>query len=229
LDSHWWIHNRVWILISFGIWGAIIKYVAEFRAKRQRVRSKLLNLLCICVAQFRYYPAKLSWLHFLFGFNIPIDQQETATRLFSIMGLGAGISLLGMAPMAVLRGLQRFDVINIIDVIVALFTALVSVCVLLLGGGVLELAAVNIGGILLVLALSIWFVHRLAPELRFKLLCGTPRLVKFVLAYSWPLFLRHIATSLKGKTDEITIGVFLPVSMMRLGNLGRKMSDKCIY
>lgn len=216
-------------LLDFGIWGAIIKYVAEYRARQE-------------VEQARALVATALWLYVFFGliiatlsvvlapviphlFGIPDGQRHLATQLVRLMGLGIGVSLPGMTPLAVLRGLQRYDVVALVDIAAALFTALATVTVLLLGGGLLELAAANISGIFVMLGLGTWSVHRIAPELRFGFRGAQRRLARLVLSYSWPLFVKDVATRLQTKTDEITIGVFLPVLAIAPYNIARRLSE----
>lgn len=216
-------------LLDIGIWGAIIKYVAEYRARGEYEQASqvfvtafsLYGWLCLIILLLTWLVAPV----FPVLFHVPEDQKGTATQLVILMGFGVGFSLPGMAPMAVLRGLQRFDIVNLIEVIATLFTALATVAVLLWGGGVLGVVFVQLCGIFVMLGLGVWFVLRIAPEFKIRRGVVNLRLIRTVLTYSWPLFVRDVASNLKTKTDEMTIGAFLPFRMIAPYNLARKMSE----
>jgi O-antigen/teichoic acid export membrane protein len=130
-----------------------------------------------------------------------------------------------MLPMSVLRGLQRYDIVSLIESLVTLFTAAATVTFLLLGAGVVGLVLANLAGLFLMLALSTWFVHRTAPDLRLSWHGADRHLVRTVIRFSWPLFVKDAASRLQTKTDEITIGAFLPVVAIAPYNLARRLSE----
>lgn len=217
------------MLLDFGIWGAIIKYVAEFRARGEIERAHgliatALSLYVILGLVAVILSATIAPI-FPIIFKVPLDQRVVARWLVILMGLGIGISIPCMTPLAVLRGLQRYDIVNLVEIVGTLFFTLATVIVLLLGGGVLSLVAVNICRLLLLLALGIYFIHRIEPELRFGWRGANRQLVRTVISYSWPLFVKDVAGRLQTRTDEITIGIFFPVSAVTPYNLARRLSE----
>lgn len=216
-------------LLDFGLWGAVIKYVAEFRARGEHENARSLSATALSLYSILGLAAILlsalaaAILPHLF--HIPTNQQTLASQLILLMGVGVGVSLPGLMPMAILRGLQRYDIVNLVDISATLFTTGATVAVLLLGGGVLGLVAVNICGIFLILVLSSFFVRRIAPELRIGWRGSSRSLIRTVITYSWPLFVKDIANRLQTKTDEITIGAFLPVAFVAPYNIARRLSE----
>jgi O-antigen/teichoic acid export membrane protein len=216
-------------LLDLGIWGAVIKYIAEFRAQGETDRAaslvatalRLYTLLGLVVVALSAVLAPVIPRIF----NVEAGQRSTAAWLVVLMGLGVGISLPGLTPMSILRGLQRYDVVNLIFISTTLFSALASVAALLLGGGVIGVVLANISGTLVTLVLGSWSVRRIAPEIRFGWGGADRRLIRLVFSYSWPLFVRDVAGRLQTKTDEITIGVFLPVQFIAPYNLARRLSE----
>jgi O-antigen/teichoic acid export membrane protein len=216
-------------LLDLGLWGALIKYVAEFRARGEAGQARavvgtaftLYTLLGLVIAAATALASPLLPR----VFQLPPEQHAVAARLTLLMGLGVGLSLPGLMPMAILRGLQRYDLVNLIDVVTTLLTAVGTVAMLLLGGGVLGLVVVNIAGILATLVLGALLIRRIAPELTPHWRGARRTMVRIVLSYSWPLFIRDAASRLQTKTDEITIGAFLPVSAIAPYSLARRLSE----
>jgi O-antigen/teichoic acid export membrane protein len=216
-------------LLDLGLWGAIIKYVAEFRARGENEQARALVATALCLYTVLGLAvmllAALAALAIPGLFNIPGDQQGLAAQLVLWMGIGAGLALPGTMPLAVLRGLQRYDLVSLVEISATLFTAAATVVLLLLGGGVIGVVRANIGGVLLMLASSAWWVQRAAPELRLGWRGANRQWVRTVVGYSWPLFVKDVAGRLQTKTDEITIGAFLPVAAIAPYNIARRLSE----
>jgi O-antigen/teichoic acid export membrane protein len=123
-----------------------------------------------------------------------------------------------------LRGLQRFDLMNLLGVITTLLSTGATVTVLLLGGGVIALVGITIVVNLLMQIPAIWFIYRIAPELRFGLASPNRKMLWTVTSFSSAVFLVHVGGQLETKTDEIVIGAFLPVSAVTPYNLARRLS-----
>jgi O-antigen/teichoic acid export membrane protein len=121
--------------------------------------------------------------------------------------------------------LQRFDVTNLISIIGTIFLAVATVAVLLLGGGVLGMVAVSIAVMLMMQAPAIWFINRIAPELRFGWRGAKRSLVRTVISFSWPLSVMDVADRLQTKTDELVIGAFLPISAVTPYAIARRLSE----
>jgi O-antigen/teichoic acid export membrane protein len=215
-------------LLDVGINGAVTKYIAEYRAKEQGEMARTiiatalwtntgLGLLVIFISVL---VAPL----FTSIFNIASSEQHTATWLFLLAGIGVGISIPGATVTAVFRGLQRFDLINLIGVTASLVSAGATFLVLRLGGGVIGLALVGICVSLLVQLLSIWFIYRIAPELRFGWFDPSRSHLKTLVSYSSSLFLMNLGGYFESRSGELAIGSFLPVSAVTPYNLARRLS-----
>lgn len=216
-------------LLDLGLAGTVIKYIAEHHAKgeiasgRSLVATALslysvlgLTVMALSVAIASVFP---------YLFNVPPDERATATWLVVIMGFGIGVSIPCITPIAVLKGLQRFDLSGLITVTGTFLSAAGIVAVLLLGGGVLGIGAVGIFVTLVMQAPSIWLINRIAPELRFGWRGANRRLVRTVLSFSSPLFVMDVAGRLQTKSDEVVIGAFLPISFITPYSLARRLSE----
>jgi O-antigen/teichoic acid export membrane protein len=151
-------------LLDFGIANAITKYVAEYQARDETEQASSLVATALWLYTIVGLVAILLGVVFapIFPhiFNIPIEQQNTFSWLVFLSGIGLGISLPSTAPIAVLRGMHRFDVINLISIVGMLFLAVSTLLVLYLGGGAIGLMSVNILVNLLMQIPVVWLIHR---------------------------------------------------------------------
>jgi O-antigen/teichoic acid export membrane protein len=215
-------------LLDFGIAPAVTKYVAEYHARGE-------------IEQARSLVATALWLYTGLGllallasvllapvfphiFAVPADQQTTAVWLVLLSGLGLAIALPATTASAVLQGLQRFDLSNIVGIVgMAVFT-IATVSVLLLGGGLLGMVAVNIPITLIMQIPAIWLVYRTAPELRFGWGGARRELARRVFSFSSALVVINLASQVQTQTDEIVIGAFLPVASVTPYSIARRLS-----
>jgi O-antigen/teichoic acid export membrane protein len=215
-------------LLDFGIAGAVTKYTAEYRAKGEGDEAHsliatvlwLYTILGIIIILISLAIAPL----FPIIFNLPQADREMAFWLVMLSGTSVGITIPCTTTTAVLRGLQRFDLINLIGLASTLLTAGATVIVLKSGGGAIGLVMVGIATTLLAQIPGIWFIYRIAPELHFGWRGAKRSLVKRVASYSSSIFIMNLGGHLESKTDEIVIGGFLPVSTVTPYNLARKLS-----
>jgi O-antigen/teichoic acid export membrane protein len=216
-------------LLDFGISDAITKYVAEYRAKGQSIEAQQLvgTALVIYLVLGSIALAISLIIAPLFSriFNVPPENHATAMWLVIVAGVGIGLAIPSNSISAVLRGLQRFDILNLIGVISTLLLASSTVIVLLLGGGVIGVAAIPVAVNLLMLAPTIWTIHRIAPDLRFGLVGGSRQMLSTVTSFSSSMFMLRIGGHLETKTDEVVIGAYLPVSSVTPYNLARRLSS----
>lgn len=216
-------------LLDLGIAGAVIKYVAEHRAtgdmaQASRMVATALSLytglgvlaVVLTVALAPIFPNL---------FNIPASARSTATWLLLLSGIGLGISIPASTTTAVLRGLQRFDVVSLLSIVATLLAAASNVVMLLLGTGIVGMIAASLPLTLLMQIPSVMFIRRLAPGLDFGWRGARRQLVRPVLSYSLAVFGINAGVQLQTKTDEIVIGATLPVSSITPFTIARGLSE----
>jgi O-antigen/teichoic acid export membrane protein len=216
-------------LFDFGITGALTKYVAEYHARRELPEAKriiatallIYTLLGGILVLTVYAAAPL----FPRLFNIAPQDSGMAVRLVRLMGLGLGLSIPSGTTYAVLRGLQRFGSINLITAGGTVLTALATVVVLLLGGGLLEMVMVNIPLSLAMQIPAVLLIHRAEPGLQLGWRGASWSWVRRVFLYSSSTMAIQTAGQLRNKTDEIVIGAFLPVAAVTPYGLARRLSE----
>jgi O-antigen/teichoic acid export membrane protein len=216
-------------LLDFGIAGAITKYVAEYHAKNQLGEAK--SLVATALVLYILFGLLITLAAIAFApffpqlFNVSTEQHETAILLVIFSGFNMGLAIISASTTAVLRGMQRFDLMNILGVASTLLSAVGTVIVLLWGGGVIDIVIVSIVVIFVMQIPAIYLIYKIAPELRFGLASPNQRMLRKVSSFSSSLFLIHVGGQLETKTDEIVIGAFLPISAITPYSLARKISN----
>jgi O-antigen/teichoic acid export membrane protein len=216
-------------LFDFGITGALTKYVAEYRTLGDLKELKhiiataltLYSLLGLAVILLGYVAAPL----FPRLFNVPPGENAAAVQLVRLMGIGLGLSIPSGTTYAVLRGLQRFGSINLITAGGTVLTALATVLVLRMGGGLLEMAAANISLSLGMQIPAILLIKRASPDLELGWRGASRVWMRRIFLYSSSTMAIQTAGKLRNKTDEMVIGAFLPVSSVTPYGIARRLSE----
>jgi O-antigen/teichoic acid export membrane protein len=215
-------------LLDFGIAGAVTKYVAEYRAREDNHRAR--QLIATALVLYTIFGLAILTASAIIApvfpalFNVSPSERDTAVQLVYLSGLAVGITIPATTSTAVLRGLQRFDLINLVSISGTLLSTLAIVVALLMGGGVISLVAIGIAVTVLMQIPTIWAIYRVAPELRFGFSAANREMVRTVVSFSSSLFLLNVGGRLETKTDEIVIGGFLPLAAVTPYNLARKIS-----
>ena len=216
-------------LLDLGMSNAVIKYVAEHRAlDDMELAGKLVaTVLCLYTALGVLVAVVIVALAPLFGeaFRIPVDQRGTATWLIIILGINLGLTLPCTITSAVLRGLQRFGLVNILAVAGTLVGVACTITVLLLGGGILAVALISIPIMLLLQIPAVIFVKRSAPELRLGWRGGSRSLARVVLTYSGPTLFIQLGGTVQSRMDAIVIAALKPVALVTPYSFALRLSE----
>lgn len=216
-------------LLDFGIQGAVTKYVAEYTATGDDERARKLVATSVCLysglGALVIVLSAVAALLFPVLFNVPAQERATARWLVLLTGLAVGLFMPATTALAVLQGLQRYDITNTIGALWALVSVAATVVVLLLGAGVLGMAAVNIPLELAMQAVILWRLKRIAPGLRIGWRGADRSLIRPILGFSSSSFVMQTATQLRTRTDEIVIGAFLPIRAVAPYGVARRLAD----
>ncbi len=216
-------------LADLGIASAIVKYVAEYRAHGDSETASelvatalwLYSGLAVAVVVVGVILAPLV-PHVI---DVSARERSTASWLVVITAVGVAVQLPSNCAISVLRGLNRFDLINLIVSLAMVALASSIIVILTLGGGVLAITAVVIPLTMLWIPPTIWLIHRTAPDLRFGFRGARRSHARRVMLFSSALFGIQVAQVLKLQSDEIVIGASLPVRNVSPYSVARKLSS----
>lgn len=231
-------HFGLWVLIGalvsygtlldLGISSGVVKYVAEHLARGR-------------VDEARAVATTALWIYGAFGllvillasaaspfvpaiFGIDAEDRQLAIALTVLSGIGVGVGIPFSTPRAVLRGLQRFELANLISIAATLLTAAAIVAVVVLGGGLLELVAATVATTFVMQPISIWIVRRTAPSIGYGWRGGRRDLIRPLLGFSSSVWVMQVAGRLLGRSDTVIIGLFLPVASVTPYALAQRVS-----
>ncbi len=216
-------------LLDLGLYSAVVKYVSEYYAKHdlQQAESMIATALSIYTVVGLIAIMLSIPMAFLFPrlFSVPPVERSTITWLVILAGVNLGLSIPGVTIWAVLNGLQRFDLANILTVTGTLINALATVAILLAGGGVLGVICVNLLTNVTMQIPAILLIRRTAPGLHVGWHSGSRKHLRQVASFSASLLVTNIAGRLQNKTDEIVIGASLPITSVTPYYFARRLSE----
>jgi O-antigen/teichoic acid export membrane protein len=216
-------------LFDFGIFGALTKYVAQYRATGEFERGRRI----IAASQALYVMLGLALISLtLIGaplfprlFHVPGAERGAAMTTVVLMGVWVGLSIACAAPSAVLQGLHRFGALNIVQILQVVVSTVGMVAVVLLGGGIVGLAIVNIVATVVAQALMWQIVNRAVPELRLGWPAFDRAAMRQILGYSSSIFVGQTALRLQTKTDLIVIGAISTASSVTPYAIAWRLSE----
>ena len=215
-------------LADLGIASAITKYVAELRAREDnKTASELIatSLCMYCVLGLLLIAISAAIAPFVPDLvNVPVNERTTTSWLVFVTGVSGAAQLPSIGAFAVLRGLNRYDLMNLVASLAILSVAVGSLLVLSLGGHVLALAILILPLNILWLIPTVWLIRRVAPELHFGFRGARMRHARQVLGFGSALFVIQAAGVVKLQTDEVVIGSSLAVRDVSPYSIARRLS-----
>jgi len=226
-------------LLDLGISSTLTKHVAEYEAK-----GKLLDTGDMLASALRLY-LMLALVTLLLSavvaviapqfLHVPISHRTSASWVFFLAGCGVAVSLPGALPSAVLRGLHRFDLTNLLAVSGTLVALVATLIVLALGGGVVGMVALTAPLRLVLPIPAVWLVHRIAPDLRVRWRAGAHTNLRAMASSTASVFAIQVAARFQTETDELVIGAFRPLSDItpfslaaRVGGIANLVADQFV-
>lgn len=168
--------------LDLGLSQATIKHVAEFRARSEWHGVRLvfwtsmigylaLGILAVAVV-FALTPVAASrWL------RIPAELQQAAIGAFYVGAAGIFLVLLNFGPTSLIKGLERFDLVNKVGMLVGTAQPLITLAMVLAGASLPLIVAGNVLVLLVSVLLNMFFARGLLGNV------GAP-------AWDTPIFLR---------------------------------------
>jgi O-antigen/teichoic acid export membrane protein len=217
-------------LLDLGMGTGVIKYVAQSKAsrnidRRNRILSTLGAVyLAIVAASF----AAIAVLSIFFNqiFAIPAAQQQKTATLLWI--LAVRFVLLAI-PLSLFRnalyGEQKVYLINSIQGVATIVYAAGTWVALERGFGLLALAWMNLGAMLLEYVGYMWFAYATIEDLRISPALFDKRLLKEAASFSSAQFLINIAALVLLRTDPLVVKAFLPLSAVAIYAVALKIAE----
>jgi O-antigen/teichoic acid export membrane protein len=154
----------------------------------------------------------------------PEVSSVTGYALF-VAAFGLVTSMLLEVISAVPGALQRFDLVNSVNVLTGVIRCLGPVVLLKLGYGVRAVLVVNLASNLVGVAVFAYLSHTLLPQLRFS-----PRFhrsaFRRLIGFSIPLFASALAALIVTRVDRFILAYYLPLAAITFYTLPYSLSEK---
>lgn len=215
-------------LFDFGIRSAVVKYVAEFNTTadvdrlRRTINTIIFMYSCIGLAIFIVIEVGSFFVGSLF--HLPPDLVHTGEFLFRILGVAAVLLFPLSVFTGILQGLHRFDWLNLTQIVSNLVRAMLIVLVLTHDGGLLSIALVTLGLLVVVRTVCMVLARRLVPLKYGRRLVDRATFHR-ITGYSSITFLVSVAEKLRFGADVLVIGIFLSPAAITFFAIGSKLVD----
>lgn len=202
-------------VMSFGLGDATLMYVAHYHMLNDQeginriVRSTLflyltIGLLVIAALNF-FAPLLLSL------FSIPAESISQAELLLRISAICFAINLINGVAVAIIQGVQRYDLQTKNVILAAIFQAIATIVVIKSSGGLTELIFVVLSTNILSLIINIMLSKRILPQIKFKPAYSATG-IREVTGYGFFSFLTHLFGLSFSYSDRLIIGSFVSSS-----------------
>jgi O-antigen/teichoic acid export membrane protein len=216
-------------VLDFGYGSAVIRYVAEFKARRDvRSLNEVLSTMSYvfsavgvgCYALAIAVAILLPWI-----FNLEPDQIRTGRLVILMTGLQVALFFPFSIYGGVINAFERFYVNNVVGLVFNVVTALVNVLVLTLGYGLVELVACTTVLRILPFWIYRWNAYQVFPALELRRQHVRLARLRELSGFSFSVAVVDWATRLTYATDAFFLGVLMNTAAVGLFAVAQRISD----
>ena len=217
-------------LLDLGARGAVTRYVATYHAaRRHEDAGSIASTALILFGAMGLVAIAASGVLALLvnhAFQVPAELAGVTRIALVISGVTLAVSLVSGVFGGIVVGMQRFDLLNALNVVVTLGQAGAVVLVLQEGGGLVAISLVQLITAIVRGAVSAWLSCRLYPELALRIRGWSRIHLRTIFAFGLSATAIHAAGAIINYTDALVIGAFLPVSMITFFAIASTMTDQ---
>jgi O-antigen/teichoic acid export membrane protein len=216
-------------VLQLGYGGALVKFVAEYRAKKDAgALNEILSTMFFVYAAIGvacYAAAAVVSLFLPHIFNLAPGQSHTGQILLLITAAQVALYLPFSVFGGVINGFERYYVNNVVGTVSNSIAALANVIVLWLGYGLVEVVATTT-----TIRVLPFLVYRLNAYWAFPELHLSPRLfrrdrLRELTGFSAYLAVIDWSTRICYATDAFVIGMFLNTAAVGVYAVGQRLTD----
>jgi O-antigen/teichoic acid export membrane protein len=200
-------------VLDFGVGPSIVRFAAK--ARGEQAPEETSRVASVGLAMYAAIGLVTLPLGLLVAWLVPVlvetpDDLVWPARISTFLIV---LSLAARFPLGLFTNLllaqQRFDVQNLANFVSIVAYAVLVVLLVPNGGGLILLGALTLATTLLRLALPLFWVRREVPGLRLRREHVTRARVRELTAFSWSMFLIHVASKVVFSTDVVVVGIVL--------------------
>ena len=216
-------------LLDLGTRGAVTRYVATYHATHRhedagRIASTALGLFgglgLLAIAASVVLALLVNH-----AFHVPQELAHAARIALLVSGVNVAASLVSGVFGGIVVGMQQFDWLNAVNIVLAVVQAIAIVLLLHAGGGLVELALAQLGVTLLRGGMSAWLSRRVYPQVRFRTTLWSRPHLGIIFSFGITSALIQAAGAVVNYADAVVIGSFLPVATITFFAIASTMTD----
>jgi O-antigen/teichoic acid export membrane protein len=219
-------------LLDLGIRSSIVRYTAKFIAANDTeqlsryLSTSLAFYSLVAVAVVLMTTVGFFYLNLLF--RVPASSLGSARILFLLAGASVALTFPLSVFAAVLEGLQKFAWLQLSQIGITLFRAVLIIAALTNGGGLLAIGTITVAMNLLSYLIFTVLAIRALPV---RLSIGDVEWTAFRAMVSYGVFALAVlaAERLRFQSDAMVIGAFLSSSAVTLFSIGSRLVDYSSY
>jgi O-antigen/teichoic acid export membrane protein len=216
-------------LLDLGLAPSIVKWVARYRAESdQEEMNDFLSTMFVAylgIGVLALGGTAIIASVFDRVFSMSPDQVGVARLLLLITGLTLAIDFPMSVFGAVLTAYQRSDINDVLSILHLLLGLSFTLGVLSAGYGLLAMALVQLVVVLVTQAVRVLLAWRVNPAMVLRLGRFHWQRMQAVRDYSFFVFTQAFARQVALKTDEVVIGLFLPLSAVASYSIGLRLAN----
>jgi O-antigen/teichoic acid export membrane protein len=216
-------------LLELGISAGLVKYVAEHAARRET--DEAAQMVGAAKGLYALLASAVCVIGVGLGLVLPTvlgvspDIARTARLLATLICVDVAVAMLAVAPIAVLKGLQRFPAVNTLTSIGAVSNLVLTLVVLWMGAGIVGITAASTVNSIAFYVFLIVAVRRIAPEYMATPLRRDAKRARRLLRFSRSIAVIQVSITLQTRLDAIVIGAALPVRLVTPYSFAQRLSD----
>ncbi len=216
-------------VLDLGYGGAVVKFVAQYRALRDRAAlNEILSTVFVVFTMIGLVTFGVTGLvGWQFGrvFNVQPEQIETGRNVLLIIGgfiaVRFSLSIFG----GLVYGFQRYYLNNFISILTSVSVAAVNVFVLRSGQGLVTLVAATTLVRIIALGGFMWTAYHVYPGLQIN-----PRLfrrarLREVTGFSVYMLVLDWSAKLNYTSDALVIGAMMSTAAVALWTVGQRLAE----
>ena len=216
-------------VLELGISAGLVKYVAEHSARRET--DEAAGMVAAASWLYRVLAVFFAVTGIALAVAAPAVlglEGHTATMVRALGAVAAvdlGVSMLPLAPQSVLRGLQRFPLVNAIQAGAVVLGALLTVIVVVAGAGIVVVSAAwALSTGVAAIAFALAARRTAAPFVALPARYDAGR-VRRLIRFSRSIAAVQIAVNLQSRLDVVVIAAALPVRNVTPYSFAQRLAD----
>jgi O-antigen/teichoic acid export membrane protein len=216
-------------VLDFGYGSAVVRYVAEFRARRDvKALNETLSTMAFVflgVGALCYLLAIGIAVALPYLFNIEPAQVQSGRLVLLICALQVALYFPFSVFGGVINGFERYYVNNVVGLVFNVLTAIVNVIVLAMGYGIVELVACSTFLRIAPLWIYRWNAYRVFPQLEIRRNHFRRERLRELSGFSIYVAVVDWSGRLTYTTDAFFLGVFMNTAAVAVYSVAQRISD----